>query len=59
MRYEVRDATPEEFEAWRQEDYWNRGDYDPMVMFVVIPAIIQLLAMAGMAAVMFLNSLVF
>ena len=43
----------------RQEDYWNRGDYDPMVMFVVIPAIIQLLAMAGMAAVMFLNSLVF
>tara|TARA_B100000073_G_scaffold348022_1_gene364607 strand:+ start:1898 stop:2077 length:180 start_codon:yes stop_codon:yes gene_type:complete len=59
MRYEVRDATPEEVEAWRQEDYWNRGDYDPMVMFVVIPAIIQLLAMAGMAAVMFLNSLVF
>jgi|TARA_R100000084_G_C4499038_1_gene77390 hypothetical protein len=59
MRYEVRDATPEEVEAWRQEDYWNRGDYDPMVMFVVIPAIIQLLAMAGMAAVMFLNSIVF
>ena len=59
MRYEVRDATPEEFEAWRKTDYWNRGDYDPMVMFVVIPAIIQLLAMAGMAAVMFLNSLVF
>ena len=59
MRYEVRDATPEEVEAWRQEDYWNRGDYDPMVMFVVIPAIIQLLAMAGMTAVMFLNSLVF
>lgn len=59
MRYEVRDATPEEVEAWRQEDYWNRGDYDPMVMFVVIPAIIQLLAMAGMAAVMYLNSLVF
>lgn len=59
MRYEVRDATPEEVEAWRKDDYWNRGDYDPMVMFVVIPAIIQLLAMAGMAAVMYLNSLVF
>lgn len=59
MRYEVRDATPEEFEAWRKTDYWNRGDYDPMVMFVVIPAIIQLLALAGMAAVMYLNSLVF
>ena len=59
MRYEVRDATPEEFEAWRKTDYWNRGDYDPMVMFVVIPAIIQLLALAGRAAVMYLNSLVF
>tara|TARA_B100000212_G_C27260338_1_gene484208 strand:- start:282 stop:464 length:183 start_codon:yes stop_codon:yes gene_type:complete len=59
MDYEVRDATPEEVEAWRKEDYWNRGDYDPMVMFVVIPAIIQLLAMAGMASVMLLNQSIF
>ena len=53
------EATPKEVEAWRQEDYWNRGDYDPMVMFVVIPAIIQLLAMAMMGAVMFFNSFTF
>jgi hypothetical protein len=53
------EATPEEVEAWRKDDYWNRGDYDPMVMFVVIPAIIQLLAMAGMAGVMLLNQVVF
>lgn len=53
------EATPEQVEAWRKEDYWNRGDYDPMVMFVVIPAIIQIMAMAMMGAVMYLNSIVF
>ncbi len=53
------EATPEDVQAWRQEDYWNRGDYDPMVMFVVIPAIIQIMAMAMMGAVMFLNTLLF
>ena len=59
MKYEVRDATAEEVEAWRKEDYWNRGDYDPMVMFVVIPAIIQIMALGMMGAVMYLNSIVF
>ena len=29
MRYEVRDATPEEAKAWRETDYWNKGDFDP------------------------------
>ena len=53
------EATPEEMESWRQEDYWNRGDYDPMVMFVVIPAIIQLMCMGMMFTVMYLNSLWF
>ena len=53
------EATPEEVKAWRKDDYWNRGDYDPMVMFVVIPAIIQLMAIGMMFAVMFLNSLAF
>ena len=59
MKYKVRDATPEEFEAWRKTDYWNRGDYDPMIMFVVIPAVIQIMALAMMGGVMFINSLLF
>ena len=59
MRYEVRDATPEEFESWRKTDYWNKMDFDPLVMFVVIPTIIQLLAIGMMGAVMYLNSLIF
>ena len=59
MRYEVRDATPEEFQAWRETDYWNKMDFDPLVMFVVIPAVIQLLAVGMMGAVMYINSLLF
>jgi len=59
MRYEVRDATPEEFEAWRKTDYWNKMDFDPLVMFVVIPTIIQLMAVGMMGLVMYINSLVF
>ena len=59
MRYEVRDATPEEFEAWRKTDYWNKMDFDPLVMFVVIPTVIQLLAVGMMGAVMYINSLLF
>lgn len=53
------EATPEEVEAWRKDDYWNRGDYDPMVMFVVIPAIIQILALGFMAGIMFINQVTF
>lgn len=59
MRYEVRDATPEEFEAWRKTDYWNKMDFDPLVMFVVIPTIIQIMAVSMMGVVMYLNSLLF
>jgi hypothetical protein len=59
MRYEVRDATPEEFEAWRKTDYWNKMDFDPLVMFVVVPTIIQLMAVGMMGAVMYINSLIF
>lgn len=59
MRYEVRDATPEEFEAWRKTDYWNKMDFDPLVMFVVIPTIIQLMAVGMMGVVMYINSLLF
>ena len=53
------EATPEEVEAWRKEDYWNRGDYDPMVMFVVIPAIIQLSCLAMMGGVMYIAGVFF
>jgi len=59
MNFGPREATPEEMAAWRQEDYWNRGDYDPLVMFVVIPTIVQVMCMGMMFAVMYLNSIIF
>ena len=59
MRYEARDATPEEFQAWRETDYWNKMDFDPLVMFVASPTIIQLLCMGLMGAVMLLILSVF
>jgi len=52
----TRDATPEEVAEWRVSDYWNRGDYDPLVMFVVIPTLVQLSCFALMAGVMYLAS---
>lgn len=55
----IREATPEEFQAWRETDYWNKMDFDPLVMFVVIPTIIQLMAVGMMGAVMYLNSILF
>ena len=53
------EATPEELKEWRETDYWNRMDFDPLVMFVVIPTIIQLTCIAMMGAVMLLNSYLF
>ena len=55
MKYQVRDATPEEAKAWREEDYWNRMDFDPLVMFVVIPTVVQVLVFGLMLAVMAFN----
>ena len=59
MKYKVTDATPEEFAEWRETDYWNKMDFDPLVMFVVIPAVVQVLVFGMMLAVMGLNQMIF
>ena len=53
------EATPEEFAEWRETDYWNKMDFDPLVMFVVIPAVVQVLVFGMMLAVMGLNQIIF
>jgi len=53
------EATPEEFSEWRETDYWNKMDFDPLVMFVVIPAVVQVLVFGMMLAVMGLNQIIF
>ena len=68
MRYEqqlelqlnnVRDATPEEVRQWEQEDFFRAGKFDSMKLFVVVPTIIQLLALAFMFSIFLFNDQVF
>ena len=55
----MRDATPQEVKEWHETDYWMKMDFDPLVMFVVIPTIIQISALAFMLAVMSVNNVIF
>ena len=55
----IREATPEELEAWHNEDYLMKMDFNPLVMFVVIPTIIQLFAVGFMFSVMYMNTFFF
>ena len=48
MKYEVRDATPEEHKEWMETDFFMAGKFDPMKMFVVIPALIQIIVFGSM-----------
>lgn len=49
------DATPQEVEDWRSSDYFSKGDFDPLILFVVIPTIVQLIAFGFMLAVFSFN----
>lgn len=53
------DATPQEYLEWRENDYFSKGDFDPLIAFVVIPTIIQLLALGFMLAVFAFNDSLF
>ena len=52
--YKPNDATPEQIKEWRETDFFSKGDFDSLKLFVVIPTIIQigcLLFMFGMIAI--------
>lgn len=53
------DATPEEVRQWEQEDFFRAGNFDAMKLFVVVPTIIQLLALAFMFSIFLFNDQVF
>ena len=54
------EATPEEVRQWQNGgDYFMTGNFDPMKMFVVIPAVIQIVVFGMMLAVMLLNQFIF
>ena len=56
---QVRDATPEEQAEWFETDYFMKGDFDVMKMFVVVPAVIQIVVFGMMLVVMLFNSYLF
>lgn len=55
----TRDATPEEVSAWRDQDFFSKGDFDVMKLFVVVPAVIQIAMFGLMLAVFAFNNTLF
>ena len=52
-------ADENTFQEWREEDYMNKMDFNPLVMFVVIPTIVQAGCLIFMGAAMLLNTAIF
>ena len=44
---------------WRNEDYMNKMNFNPLVMFVVIPTIVQAACLIFMGGAMLLNTYIF
>jgi len=59
MNKKYTDATPKQQQEWFEEDFFMKGDFDVMIMFVVIPAIIQITCLGLMLSVFWLNSKLF
>ena len=55
----MRNATPEEVDEWNNTDFFMKGDFDVMKMFVVIPAVIQIVVFGMMLAVMLMNHVIY
>ena len=55
----TRDATPQEVQEWREEDFFSKGDFDPLLLFVVIPSVIQLVMVGLMLGIFVLNDNLF
>jgi len=55
----VNEATPAELKAWAESDYFMSGNFDPMTLFVVIPAIVQIVVFGGMLLSFFIIGKVF
>ena len=55
----TRDATPQEVQEWREEDFFSKGDFDPLLLFVVIPSVIQLVMIGFMLGMFVFNYYLF
>jgi hypothetical protein len=54
-----KDANPKEVEEWLKNDYFMGMHFDPMQLFVVVPALIQITVLGMMAVAMWMNNVVF
>lgn len=59
MNNVVKDATPEEQAEWMETDFFMKGDFNVMKLFVVIPAVVQVVVFGMMLAVMLFNQYLF
>ena len=55
-----KEATPEDVRKWQNGgDYFMTGNFDAMKLFVVVPAVIQIIVFLMMLAVMGVNEMIF
>ena len=52
-------ADENTYQDWREEDFMNKMNFNPLVMFVVIPTIIQAACLVFMGGAMLLNTFIF
>ena len=52
-------ADESTYQDWRNEDYMNKMNFNPLVMFVVIPTIVQAACLVFMGGAMLLNTYIF
>ena len=59
MNTKVRNATPEETAAWNENDYFMAMKFDPLVLLVAIPGLVQVVVLGFMLASMYITGLIF
>ena len=52
-------ADDSTYQDWREEDYMNKMNFNPLVMFVVIPTVVQAICLLFMGGAMILNTYIF
>ena len=52
-------ADESTYQDWREEDYMNKMNFNTLVMFVVIPTVVQAACLVFMGGAMLLNTYIF
>ena len=52
-------ADESTYQDWREEDYMNKMNFNPLMMFVVIPTVVQAACLVFMGGAMLLNTYIF